>query len=272
MMAGPRFLDGVLDTMAAFSDTLGQTLGPNLLSVILFGSAVLGDFRPGAGDIDFIAVVKDDLTSADCDAIFRLHDHMRAGEMGELAVQIEGTYYPFSVVRDPVNAQASGCYVGTGRKGWKPVDSNRNSMADYSIIRNHGIACYGEDIREIFYEPSREELLAEIAHGLDKNIETAGDRKDIAYALSMFHWAPRALFYAMTGRMISKSSAADWYVSEFPDTRWAALVTHAKGFRRYPLTTDDLSQVDLSLVENLRSFLLDMRESFVRATMANEQR
>lgn len=255
--------DGVIDAMVAFSDRLSQILGPNLLSVVLFGSAVLGDFRPGEGDIDFVAVTRAGLTTKECEMIFDLHDIMRSGEMGPLAVQIEGSYYPLAIVDDPLSATASGCYVGTSRKGWKPVDSNKNSMADYSIIRNHAITCYGPDIRHLFYDPSRKELLAEIAHGLDKGIEAAADRKDIAYALSMIHWAPRALYYADAGTMVSKKRGAEWFASQFSDNRWSALVTHAKRFRRYPLTSDDLSRVNPAVVDELQGFLVDMRELFL---------
>ena len=78
------------NTMGKFTSNLIELLGDNLLSVILYGSAVLGDFVPGKGDLDFLVVTKESLNDGDCEKLFNLHDRMRAGEMGQLAIQNEG--------------------------------------------------------------------------------------------------------------------------------------------------------------------------------------
>ena len=248
-------------TMMEFSNRLKVILEDNLVSVILFGSAVLCDFTPGKGDLDFVVVVRNDLSNDDCNKLFELHDLMRTGKKGVLAKQLEGTYYPINIIKNPKTSKAFGCYVGTSRKGWKRIDSNCNSLIDYLIIREYGMTCYGEDITPLFFNPSRKELLEEIRNGFDLNIEMASKIKDPDYAASMFTWGPRALCYAMTGKILSKSSASEWYTSEFPDTEWTPLVTYSKKLR-YPLTSNEIALLDPSIKSNVKKFLLHLQEIY----------
>jgi len=253
-------MQDIIDAMTHFSSNLGEILGENLLSVILFGSAVMGDFHPGEGDLDFVAVTRTGLSDSDCKTIFDLHDRMRTVELGRLAIQLEGTYYPLPIICDPFNAKVSGCYVGTTRRNWRQIDSNKNSMMDYAIIKNFGMTFGGEEIKHLFYNPSRSELRAEIDCNLDINIETCKERNSAAYALAMFHWAPRALCFVMTGEIVSKTQGALWYVSEFPDSQWTPLVSHAIGFRSYPLALEKQEQVDHSIIDKVYDFLMHIRD------------
>lgn len=253
-------MDDIQTVMIEFSNKLNQIFDSNLLSVILFGSAVLGDFRPGEGDLDFMVITRNDISDMDCQEIFDMHDLIRSGEMGLLAAQLEGTYYPLSIAKDPRNAVAKGCYVGTGRRGWKPINSNCNSMADYAIIRQHGVTCYGEEIQNRIYNPSRQELLDEIRQNLERNIENTSKFNSIGYALAMYHWAPRALCYVVTNELVSKRKAAEWYRSQFPDTDWAAMVSIAKDIRHCPLTPEDEARVDRQMADSIQNFLLHIRE------------
>lgn len=253
-------MQDIINTMTVSSSNLSEILGDNLLSVILFGSAVMRDFHPGEGDLDFVVVTRTDLSDSDCKAIFDLHDRMRDGKMGQLAIQLEGTYYPAAIISDPYHVKASGCYVGTSRRNWRQIDSNKNSMMDYAIIRSIGMTCSGEEIRHLFYKPSYAELLDEIVRNLDANIETCKEQNSLAYALAMFHWAPRALCFVMTGEIVSKTKGALWYVSEFPDSQWTPLVTHAMRFRSFPLTPEMQAQVDPLIVSEVHDFLMCIRE------------
>ena len=256
-----KISNAVSHTMTEFSNGLKDILEDNLVSVILFGSAVLGDFTPGKGDLDFVVVVRNDLSYSDCNKIFRFHDRLRTGEKGTLAAQLEGTYYPVATIENPKYNKAYGCYVGTGRKGWKQIDSNCNNMADYSIIRNYGVTCHGEDIIHRFYNPSRRELLEEIGNAFNLNIETASTLNDPDYAVSMLTWGPRALCYTMTGKIYSKSRAAEWFVSRFPDTEWSPILDNTKKLR-YPLTPGEMEALDPFITKNIKDFLIHLREIF----------
>ncbi|MHB1000813.1 MAG: hypothetical protein ACYC27_16345 [Armatimonadota bacterium] len=243
-------------------------LGWNLRCVVLFGSAVLGDFRHGKGDLDFMAITNEDLGADDCEKIFCLHDSMRTGAMGQLSAQLEGTYYPISIVQSPSNASAAGCYVGTGRKGWRQVSSSCNSASDYAIICRYGVF-YGEDIRHMVYSPSDSELTEAFLRSLNDNIENAPGRKSIEYALAMYHWAARGLCHAMTGQLLSKRDAATWFASASLDPEWTELVLHTERYR-HPLTAKDLDEIDPRTSVLLVEFLSYIRGLVERYSTTRE--
>jgi hypothetical protein len=246
------------ETMRVFTSELLGIFGYDLIAVILHGSAVLGDFRPGKGDLDFVVVTNDDLSPADCEKLFSLHDALRSGMHGPLAAQLEGTYYPLSIVRDPNHARGNGCYVGTGRGGWKQVASSRNSASDYAVISRYGVF-YGTDIRESIYSPSDNELVEEFRKSLNSNLKDIHREKGIWYAVSMFHWAARGLCHAMTGELLSKKDAARWFASSSFDPMWTELVLHAERYR-YPFSDADLKEIDPRITSLLGRFLEYVRD------------
>lgn len=241
-------------TMLTFAAHLRDVLGENFTALILFGSAVLGDFTPGKGDLDFLAAVRQELSEDSCECLFALHDRMRAGELGTLATQLEGTYYPSAILCDPLHAQAYGCYIGTGRKGWRRVNTFQNSMMDFAIIRRYGLVCDGKDLKPLIYDPSREELLHEIHRQLTELLARQDVTPSIDFALAIFQWGARALCYAHTGELLSKSRAADWYAAEFPGERWSSMLKHIRSFR-YPLTEQERAQIDPAICRELFVFL-----------------
>lgn len=253
-----RVDEKVDSVMRRFSDELTGILRDNLLSVVLFGSAVMGDFRPGKGDLDFMAVTKEELTEDDCERLFSLHDRMRND--GGLAGQLEGTYYPMVVARDPNNASGGGCYVGTGRKGWRMVAKSQNGAFDYAVINKYGIF-YKEDIRETIYNPSRRELNAEFGESLERNISDSAVDRGIGYAVSIIQWAPRGLCHAMTESLLSKREAAQWFSAKFSDSDWAEMVLYAERYR-YPFTDAESREIDPGIRTSVVDFLKYIREQF----------
>ncbi|MCX6343525.1 MAG: nucleotidyltransferase domain-containing protein [Armatimonadetes bacterium] len=248
--------EALCETMTRFGDDLQEILGENLKSVILFGSAVLGDFTPGKGDLDFLVVTADSITHYECEFIFSLHESMRSGS-NILARQLEGTYYPLRVVADPVNVNAPGCYVGTGRKGWKPVDGSKNSLMDYAIIKKHGRTCYGSNVTNLVYSPSQDELVEEFRKSLESSIATAMQVNSLNFALAMCHFAPRGLCFTLTGKMLSKKQSAQWFAEEFSGNKWAELVLDAEKYR-YPLTESELNEAAPIIEASVSEFLLDI--------------
>jgi len=240
--------------MSTFADHLRGVLGENYRSIILFGSAVLDDFTPGKGDLDFLVAVQQDISEDSCECLFALHDRMRAGELGTLAKQLEGTYYPMEILHDPLHAQAHGCYIGTGRKGWRRVNACQSSMMDFAIIQRYGLVCDGKDLKPLIYNPSHEELLHEIHRQLTELLARQNTTPSIDFSLAIFHWGARALCYVYTGELFSKSRAADWYAVEYPSERWSSMLQHLRSFR-HPLTEQERAQIDPAINREVPAFL-----------------
>ncbi len=224
----------VIHAMDCFCTELQAILGRKLISVVLTGSAVLDDFVPTRGDLDFIAAVAEELDTDDCSRIFELHDLLREGKHGAVAAQLEGTYYPLSIIRSPKAAFATGCYIGTKRTGWRMVQSCQNSLFDYAIAHQFGYTCWGADIQHEFYLPTRSELIEEIRTGISNARGCLHAANSPSYAAAMFLWGFRALAYAAEGGLMSKSAAAEWYSSHYPGERWARLASQLREMR-HPL-------------------------------------
>ena len=73
----------VAETLQLFVRMLRGFFGEQLVSVVLYGSIVFDDLAPGYGDLDFLAVVKDDLSEETCQGLMELRKTLRGGESGE---------------------------------------------------------------------------------------------------------------------------------------------------------------------------------------------
>ena len=93
-------------------------LGQDLCSVLLTGSAALGDYQPGWSDIDVCVVLRRPPTEEEGRSLGLLHDHMKeryvvqrkdGWQSGQV---IEGYYIPEALVADPQVELP--CYVAGG--------------------------------------------------------------------------------------------------------------------------------------------------------------
>ena len=91
----------MLKTLDLFDHDLRKIFKDKYLDIVIHGSVALNDFTPHRGDIDFIVILKEDMTKREIDEI-RLHDMYRSIDSnidGSLECQLEGTYYPINVLR-----------------------------------------------------------------------------------------------------------------------------------------------------------------------------
>ena len=217
--------------MAVYEKDLVLIFNDELLAIILHGSVVLNDFREGKGDLDFVVIIKDAITDEQTIGIENLHKNYRIKKHGQLLYQLEGTYYPINVVKNPSNCKASGFYIGTNINNWKIINKSVNSMMDYKIIKDYGWFLKGESIRNYIYNPTRDELIEEIKNNynnIKKNIEVYDS---FSYAVAMSHWLIRSICYLKTNEIKSKTEASNWYIKEYPESKWKNIVNEYKIIR-----------------------------------------
>ncbi|MFH1706324.1 MAG: hypothetical protein ABIF71_00155 [Planctomycetota bacterium] len=131
----------VKQTIDRFRMDLLRVLGDELCEIVIHGSYALGDFTPFKGDLDYTVVTVHDLGDAAMAALFDLHDGYRR-EKQLLLHQLEGTTYPRGVLADPARP-CVGCYIGTGRAGWRTITAFTNSLIDLRIMAESGIRVLG---------------------------------------------------------------------------------------------------------------------------------
>jgi hypothetical protein len=195
-------------TFDRFLADLGSILGSNLYDVIIHGSFVLGDFRPNRGDLDYIVVTRADLDEETNGALFELHDRYRSAKR-LLLHQLEGTFYPRRVLRSPTS-RFVGCYIGTGRRGWRTITSFQNSAMDLRIAGELGKHLLGRDVP--MYRPSESDIRQEQRRDLASLTGAARRRRngDMGFWVSLVHWCARTIYYLEHGQPASKSQACDW--------------------------------------------------------------
>lgn len=197
--------------LATFVADLRAVFGDGLVDVILFGSATLGDFTPGRGDIDYVVATEGDVSDADMGALFDLHDAYRARTRPGLEWQLEGAFYPRRLLSDP-KAEGLGVYIGTGRKGWKRIHRVGHNAFDFYQFATNARRLLGSDLA--VRRPTDAELLdrARRDHDMWSRVWTDEDCPSHV----VVQWAARVYFFSATGRVGSKSESCALLLKRYP--------------------------------------------------------
>ena len=212
-------------TLELFLWMLREFFGERLVSVALYGSIVFDDLAPGYGDLDFLAVVDDDLSDEVCRGLIELRRPLCSGVYGILAEMIEGAFLP----RRMLNPAYGGRAFWWGTTGERPWEHNQLGWLVLHVIRERGIVIWGEDIRREISEATREDLIREVWDA-SEGIHAGGDGLHAGDGLLT---AARLLLWLREGRLSSKSEAADWGYAH-AEGDWAKVLPRAKQIRLNP--------------------------------------
>jgi hypothetical protein len=145
-------LNGVLEKLHT---RLKATLGSKLIGVYLQGSFALGDFDEHS-DVDFIAVLKDELSSPEVETLQVLHPQIY--HLGpEWAKHLEGSYFPLRVLQDLEWRGEDLWYLDHGATSI--IRSNHcNSLLVRWIVREKGVILFGPPPKGLI-EPIPQQML-----------------------------------------------------------------------------------------------------------------
>ncbi len=205
MQLSHRFDDpDVNQTLEAFLDIIGGALGKRLVSVVLHGSIVFDDLAPGYGDLDFLAVVDEDLDEELCLCLGRLRRPLRDGRCGVIGPMVEGAFLPRRLL-DPANRGHAFWWGTSGERAW---EENKLGWFVLEVIRARGILIWGEDVRHEIPPAGREDLRLDLRRACEAAREHArgGGVKSVDWPLT----AARCLYWLTEGALSAKSEAADW--------------------------------------------------------------
>lgn len=191
-------------TLELFLRECLDCFGDQLVSVVIYGSVTYGDLSPGYSDLDFLAVVKDDIPESMYSRLSEMRKPLRSGHYGILATMIEGEFVPRRSLATPDVGQSY--YWGTSGAKPRAGSSARGLVAE--VIHDRGITIWGEDIISEIPKPTRDEILQDLRdnipgireHGRGGGLHSADFLLTIA----------RFLVIAHEGRLSSKSEAAKW--------------------------------------------------------------
>ncbi|MGF7060159.1 nucleotidyltransferase domain-containing protein [Brassicibacter mesophilus] len=246
-----------------FMDRIKEILDNNLLSVIISGSVALEDYIYSKGDIDFFVVTKHDLSVDDYEKIIKLHERLRAGELGLLGTLLEGVYCPLPMMQEPRYYTGLGCYIGTRRKGWKQISKSAMSNIDYLTISQYGKTVYGEDITKKIFKPSYDELRETIIAEIKNNLKHSEEINDIYFSLHLLYFATRSLYTFFNYDIISKGKSCDWFIQKYPDSQWVPFIKYTSQYR-YPLDKIEKEQIDGNYIIKNAPLLLEHIYSIIK--------
>jgi hypothetical protein len=226
----------VRETIDQFRVDLVRILGSDLSEIVIHGSFALGDFAPHRGDLDYTVLTVGNLSDGVISALFGLHDAYRQSH-DQLLHQLEGTFYPKTVLSD-LTAPFIGCYVGTGRKGWRKISTFQNSLIDLRIMEESGIRLLRKPLH--FYHPTPTEVREEQLRDLDSLREhlEKSQGTDAGFLYAAVHWCARTLYLIRQARIASKSEACRWCITA-PDLGAFHKVLSAAQGKRYPYDVEE---------------------------------
>ena len=228
MLLARKFDDPMLNlSLEVFLRETNELLAGQLISVILFGSVAFDDLAPSYGDLDFVAVVRDDMDEAMLQRLIELRKPLRNDDYGIYCSMIEGPFLPYRML-DPGEPGNTICWGTRGERRW---DRNRLGWFVHQVIHECGIVIWGEDIRHKFPGPTSEQLFEEISGIPDalRNHNLDGDLHSIDWLLLV----ARTLLWLREGRLTSKSLAADWACMHASGA-WKEFLPQAKELRKNP--------------------------------------
>lgn len=213
--------------LAALVDGIENTLGPRLLGLYLYGSAVLGDFDPKRSDLDLLAVT-DGLLPLEGSGLLAFHDSFQH-DHPDWADRIEVGYFPSDVLRDVKPTLGDVVRISPGEPLHR-TPALAHWLTDLYSVQEHGVHLLGDASEDHLPTITVAEFKATIrrmvADWVDLVVGVEEERHQAYVRLLMC----RSLYACATGEQVSKVRAATWVAEQFP--QWRASVDEALRWRR----------------------------------------
>ncbi len=227
-------MEPLINRFAALSE---EILKNNLTGIYLHGSAVMGCWQPKKSDLDFIVVVREDMTDETkreyMDRLITLDAACPAKGI-EMSIVTKNVCKPF-VYPTPFILHYSRMHNGWYRKD--PEDyirkmngTDKDLAAHFTVISKRGICLWGAPIQDVFAEVPDSCYLDALWY----DIEGAEDEITENTMYLTLNLA-RVLAYQEEGLVLSKKEGGEWAVNHLP-AEYHPLI--AEAMREYSEETD----------------------------------
>ncbi len=215
-----------------FIDDLQGMLGPQLVAVYLYGSAITGGFEPDLSDLDLVVVIESDARLLDLSRIEVLHDRL-AARHPDWTDRLDIAY----VGRPTLATFRSGGTVASvsHEDALQLYDDADGWLQTWYLVRHADTALLGPPVADVIPPIERREFVNAVARDTDRIVRRLATEQRpglVAYTILTLCRVLRALH---DGAMTSKQEAAAWVSDRMPDARPAideALAVRASGGRQ----------------------------------------
>lgn len=207
----PDMHSAVPSEVAVFLRSLAKRLlaaGPEILvGVYVHGSAVLGDFQPGASDVDILVVVRDDVPRSSIQSTVELLATISAcpGTGIEMSIVDKSAArrpsppwpYRVHIATSPAKPKILWCEPGSG---------DRDLILHYALTRQSGWAAYGPSATEVVGEVGRLTIAGQLAAELRWAVDYASESYAVLNTCRALRWTQEMM-------LSSKTAGGMWALS-----------------------------------------------------------
>lgn len=196
----------ITNTITSFKEDLSFLFEDRLIDVVIYGSAVRGDFIYGKSDIDFIVFINAAFTENDYVALETMMSSLRNNE--NLSNKLEGTFIAIDDQLEYINSY----YAGTNVKGWKRLQSLTFNNIESAMMLDAYLSMLQTNVVSKLIKYDWIQLEAEIELQIETFRNTLLKYQNVSYHLYALKTSLRSLYTLTTKRFISKNGAIDWII------------------------------------------------------------
>lgn len=179
------------------------------LSMYLYGSSVLDDFRLGWSDIDILVLTDRQISEEQAQKLVKLRQTMLEREPGNLYYR---SFEGGMLTLDAFISKTLDRVVYWGTSGERITDTYTfDSFSMVELIENSTLL-YGRDVRSQLKTPGFNDLCADVKHHYETIRKYAQNTGRDLYSFGWLLDIARCLYTLRTGKIIAKTAAADWAI------------------------------------------------------------
>ena len=216
-----------------FTRTAREILGENLAGVYLHGSAAMGCCNPDKSDLDFIVVVRSNMT----DTVKRAFmDRLTAMEAEGPAKGIEMSIVIREVCNPFVYPTPFILHYSKGHREWYRRDpegyirrmngTDKDLAAHFTVIRRRGKCLYGLPVEAVFGEVPERDYLDALWYDVSGSEEEITDNP-----MYLILNLARVLAYIRERTVLSKQEGGEWGLKNLPEAYHPLLRTALQEYR-----------------------------------------
>lgn len=176
-------------------------------TIYLYGSSALNDFRLGWSDIDILVLTEKQISESQANLLVNLRRTMLADEPDNLYYRsFEGAM----LTRSAFLANADDRVIYWGTSGERITDRYLLDGFGKTELIESSILLYGKDIRKELRYPDLHELYADVNRHYKTIRKYAQSTGRNFYSFGWLLDISRCIYTLRTGKIISKTKAAEW--------------------------------------------------------------
>ena len=214
------------DALLLFVTSLCEIADEQMIAVMLSGSILFDDLAPGYGDLDFLVVMKDEVTEHLVEQFALLRERLRSTQNIYLDM-LEGDF----ITRRMLQPDQQDVILSWGSRGEHARIGQLPRGFAVHLLREKGQVLWGHDIRCEIPPVTFYELLADAEH-LCRSMRRYG-RGGTLHAIDWLFTVARLLYWITEGDIGSKTQAADWGTVHASGS-WKYHLQRAKELRACP--------------------------------------